>query len=69
MSGTVGEFFGGSGRRIRDGVWGDVPIDRAARMLLESGALTRLKGMGQLGFAAQAFPDARHTRFDHSVGV
>jgi len=69
LSGSVGEFFGGSGRRIRDGVWGDVPIDRAARTLLESGALTRLKGMGQLGFAAQAFPNARHTRFDHSVGV
>ena len=69
MSGTVGEFFGGSGRRIRDGVWGDVPIDRAARALLESAALTRLKGMRQLGFAAQALPNARHTRFDHSVGV
>ena len=69
MSGSVGEFFGGSGRRIRDGVWGDVPIDRAARMLLESDALSRLKGMRQLGFAAQAFPNARHTRFEHSVGV
>ncbi len=69
MSGSVGEFFGGSGRRIRDGVWGDVPIDRAARMLLETHALSRLKGMRQLGFTAQAFPNARHTRFDHSVGV
>jgi HD superfamily phosphohydrolase len=69
LSGTVGEFFGGSGRRIRDGVWGDVPIDRAARTLLENDALSRLKGMRQLGFAAQAFPNARHTRFDHSVGV
>jgi len=69
LSGTVGEFFGGSGRRIRDGVWGDVPIDRAARKLLDTSAFARLKRMGQIGFAEHAFPEARHTRFDHSVGV
>lgn len=69
MSGTVGEFFGGSGRRIRDVVWGDVPIDRAARTLLETEAMLRLKGIGQLGFTGQAFPRARHTRFDHAIGV
>jgi len=69
LSGTVGEFFGGSGRRIRDVVWGDVPIDRAARTLLETEAMLRLKGIGQLGFTGQAFPRARHTRFDHAIGV
>ncbi len=69
MSGTVGEFFGGSGRRIRDVVWGDVPIDRAVRTLLETGAMQRLKGMSGLGFTSLAFPRARHTRFDHAVGV
>jgi HD superfamily phosphohydrolase len=69
LSGTVGEFFGGSGRRIRDVVWGDVPIDRAVRTLLETGGMQRLKGMSGLGFASMAFPRARHTRFDHAVGV
>ena len=69
MSGTVGEFFGGSGRRIRDVVWGDVPIDRAVRALLETGGMQRLKGMSGLGFTSMAFPRARHTRFDKSVGV
>jgi uncharacterized protein len=69
LSGTVGELFGGSGRRIRDVIWGDVPIDRAVRTLLETGAMLRLKGIGQLGFTTQAFPRARHTRFDHAVGV
>lgn len=39
------------------------------RRLLDSDAFTRLKRMRQLGFADQAFPEARHTRFDHSVGV
>jgi uncharacterized protein len=69
LSGTVGEFFGGSGRRIRDVVWGDVPIDRAVRALLDTGAMERLKGMSQLGFTFAAFPRARHTRFDHAIGV
>jgi uncharacterized protein len=69
LSGTVGEFFGGSGRRIRDAVWGDVPIDRAVRTLLETGAVQRLKGMSGLGFTFAAFPRARHTRLDHAVGT
>ena len=69
MSSTVGEFFGGSARKIRDAVWGDVPIDRAARTLLETSAMARLKGIGQLGFTTHSFPAARHTRFEHAVGV
>jgi uncharacterized protein len=69
LSSTVGEFFGGSGRRIRDVVWGDVPVDRSVRALLDTGAMERLRGMSQLGFTFAAFPRARHTRFDHAVGV
>jgi uncharacterized protein len=69
VNSTVGEFFGGSARKIRDDVWGDVPVDKAVRSLLETAAMSRLKGMLQLGFAFYAFPAAKHTRFDHSVGV
>ncbi len=69
MSSTVGENFWGSTRRIRDGVWGDVPVDKAVRALLETPAMARLKGLNALGFASFAFPSARHTRFDHAVGV
>jgi HD superfamily phosphohydrolase len=69
LSSTVGEFFGSSGRRIRDVVWGDIPVDRAVRTLLDTGAMGRLRGMSQLGFSFAAFPRARHTRFDHAVGV
>jgi len=69
VNSTVGEFFGGSARKIRDDVWGDVPVDKAVRSLLETAAMSRLKGMLQLGFAFYAFPTAKHTRFDHSVGV
>jgi HD superfamily phosphohydrolase len=69
LSGTVGELFGGSGRRVRDAIWGDVPVDRAVRALLETGAMRRLKGMSQLGFTFGSFPRARHTRLDHAIGV
>jgi uncharacterized protein len=69
LSGTVGELFGGSGRRVRDVIWGDVSIDRAVKALLETGAMERLKGMSQLGFTFGSFPRARHTRLDHAIGV
>src|SRR5215218_426356 len=65
----VGEFFGGSVRRIQDDIWGDIPVDEAVRTLLETAVMERLKGMNQLGFTLYAFPAAKHTRFDHSVGV
>lgn len=69
LSTTVGEFFGSSGRKIRDPVWGEVPADRAVRALLATGAVQRLKGMSELGFTTNAFPGARHSRYDHAVGV
>ena len=69
MNSTVGEFFGGSARKIRDEIWGDVPVDKAIRTLLETAAMSRLKGMSQIVFALYAFPAAKHTRFDHSIGV
>src|SRR5919112_607477 len=69
LSGTVGELFGGSSRRVRDVIWGDVSIDRAVKTLLETGAMQRLRGMSQLGFTFGSFPRARHTRLDHAVGV
>jgi HD superfamily phosphohydrolase len=69
LSGTVGELFGGSGRKVRDVIWGDVAVDRAVKALLETGAMERLKGMSQLGFTFGSFPRARHTRLDHAVGV
>ncbi len=68
-SSTVGENFWGSKGRIRDGVWGDVPVDKAVRTLLETPAMARLKGISSLSFAHFAFPAARHTGFDHAVGV
>lgn len=69
MSSTVGENFWGSTRRVRDGIWGDIHVDKAARALLETGTMKRLRGMNALGFASFAFPSSRHTLYDHALGV
>src|SRR3712207_8794694 len=58
---------GSSAKRMRDVVWGDVPIDRAVRALLDTRAMERLKGMSQLGFTFAAFPrDRKSTRLNSS---
>ena len=44
-------------------------MDKAVRTLLETDTMSRLKGMSQLGFTLYAFPSAKHTRFDHAIGV
>jgi uncharacterized protein len=44
-------------------------VDKAVRTLLETDTMSRLKGMSQLGFTLYAFPAAKHTRFDHAIGV
>ncbi len=69
LSSTVGDLFGGPARKVRDGVWGDIPINRAVRALLDTRAMGRMKGMRQLGFAGATFPAARHSRYDHALGV
>ncbi|MGI8649810.1 MAG: hypothetical protein ACR2KW_05460 [Rubrobacter sp.] len=69
MNSSVGDLFGGSARKIRDEVWGDIPVNRAMRTLLETKAMQRLKGMRKLGFVTGAFPAARHSRLDHALGV
>ncbi len=65
----MGDLFGGPSRKVRDDIWGDIPVNRAIRALLDTRAMERLKGIRQLGFAGTAFPAARHTRFDHALGV
>ncbi|TCJ18110.1 HD domain-containing protein [Rubrobacter taiwanensis] len=68
MSGAE-ELFHNPGESIRDGVWGDIPVNHAVRSLLDTPSFQRLRGIQQLGFTSYTFPGAHHTRFEHSVGV
>lgn len=54
---------------IRDSLYDLMPLSREAALLLATPALQRLEGIQQLGFVSRVWPGARHTRFEHSLGV
>ncbi len=54
---------------IPDPIWREIPITEVERKIIQTTAFYRLRGIKQLGFAYLAYPGARHTRFEHSLGV
>jgi HD superfamily phosphohydrolase len=55
------------GIRIPPGV--TVPLSPRVKSLIDSTAFRRLAGISQLGLVALVYPGARHSRFEHSLGV
>ena len=55
------------GIRIPPGV--TVPLTPRVKALVDSAAFRRLTGISQLGLVALVYPGARHSRFEHSLGV
>ncbi|MEO1991810.1 MAG: HD domain-containing protein [Pirellulales bacterium] len=53
--------------RIPPGV--TIPFSPRVRALVDSKAFQRLSGISQLGLVALVYPGARHSRFEHSLGV
>jgi len=58
---------GGPGIRIPPDV--TVPVTPRVASLIDSAAFRRLTRISQLGLVAEIYPAARHTRFEHSLGV
>ncbi len=54
---------------IRDPVHGSIMLTAAEARVLDSGPFQRLRGIFQVGLAWLAYPSARHSRFEHSLGV
>ncbi|MEX1157655.1 MAG: HD domain-containing protein, partial [Thermomicrobiales bacterium] len=54
---------------IRDSLYDLIPLSREAGALLGTSAFLRLDGIQQLGFVSRVWPGAKHTRFEHSLGV
>jgi len=54
---------------IIDSVHGDISLSKLETELIDTPTFQRLKGIKQLGFAHTVYPGARHTRFEHSLGV
>lgn len=54
---------------LRDAIWGDIALGRCELALIDTAAFQRLRRVRQLGLTDLVFPGARHTRFEHSLGV
>lgn len=54
---------------IRDAIWGDIDLGSRELAVIDSAPFQRLRRIRQLGFTDLVFPGARHTRFEHSIGV
>ena len=54
---------------VRDALYDRIPLTGPEIALLGTSAFSRLERIQQLGFVSRVWPGARHTRFEHSLGV
>ena len=54
---------------IRDPLWDNIRLDRAAVAALDTPTVQRLRYVRQLGHAFLVYPGATHTRFEHALGA
>ncbi len=54
---------------IRDPLWDNIRLDRAAQLVLDTPAVQRLRYIRQLGHAFLVYPGATHSRFEHALGA
>src|SRR5690606_11375844 len=55
--------------QIRDSLYDLMPLSAEAVAVMQQPAFLRLDGIQQLGFASRVWPGAKHTRYEHSLGV
>ncbi len=58
-----------TGKAIRDPIWGYIHIPWDVVPLLDTDEFQRLRDISQLGHVFLVYPGARHSRFEHSLGV
>jgi len=54
---------------IRDALYDRIPLHAPELALISSQAFLRLDRIQQLGFVSRVWPGAKHTRYEHSLGV
>lgn len=59
----------GKSMEIRDSLYDLLPIPTEVVAIMRTQAFLRLDAIQQLGFASRVWPGAKHTRFEHSLGV
>ncbi|MEE2659370.1 MAG: HD domain-containing protein [Candidatus Latescibacterota bacterium] len=57
------------GKAIRDPVWGYIYLPEPLLALVDTEDFQHLRNVTQLGFVHLVYPGARHSRFEHSLGV
>lgn len=57
------------GKAIRDPIWGYIYIPPEMMPLVDAEEFQRLRDISQLGHVLLVYPGARHSRFEHSLGV
>lgn len=56
-------------KTIHDSVWGSIEYSEWEMQLIDSPIIQRLRDIHQVGLAMLTYPAARHSRFEHSLGV
>jgi HD superfamily phosphohydrolase len=54
---------------IRDPLWDNIRLDRAALLALDTPTVQRLRYIRQVGHTFLVYPGATHTRFEHALGA
>ena len=57
------------GKAIRDPIWGYIHIPPDFLPLVDAEEFQRLRDISQLGHVLLVYPGARHSRFEHALGV
>lgn len=57
------------GTVIRCAIWDSIHLSPEVRMLVDTVDFQRLRRISQLGHVSLVYPGARHSRFEHSLGV
>lgn len=56
-------------KRIHDCIHGTISLSKFAVKIIDTKIFQRLRGLSQLGTCNYVFPNAIHTRFEHSIGT
>jgi HD superfamily phosphohydrolase len=56
-------------RFVRDALYDQIELGPAEQAVISTPEFLRLDGIQQLGFVSRIWPGARHSRFEHSLGV
>jgi len=56
-------------KTIHDPIWGSTEYSEWEMQLIDSPLIQRLRNISQVGLAVLTYPAARHSRFEHTLGV